>query len=146
MMARLAFSAPSVPEPTAVGLAPTIETPRLVLRSQSSDPAGTIRLTLLLKPNFAEAGWIEFSLRPGPDRAAELCFFLAVPYRGRGLMREAARAAAPRALRLLDARAIRTTLPADAQSAHAVARSIGLVETSGRGAMKRFEKELCLLF
>lgn len=125
---------------------PTIETPRLVLRAQSRDPAGTVSVTILLKPGFVETGWIAFKLRDGLERAAELCFFLAPPHRGHGLMREALRAAAPRALRLLGARAIRATLPTDTLSAHAVARSIGLVEAAHRGTTKRFEKELCILF
>lgn len=142
-MTKLARLAHDIGKPRDADFA-TIETPRLVLRPQSSETAGTIGIAILLKPSFAEAGWMEFRLRG--DRAADLCFFLAPPYRGRSLMREAVRAAAPPALRLLGARSIRATLPADAPAARAVARSIGLIEASRRGAMTRFEKDLCILF
>lgn len=145
-MARLARLEQAIPGAHDARRIPAIETPRLVLRSNSSEPAGTVALAILIKPGLTEGGWIEFSLRDGGGRVAQMCFFLAPPYRGTGLMREALRAAAPRALRFLDARTIQAMLPADANSAHAVVRSIGLVQTWRRGAVTRFEKELCLLF
>lgn len=122
---------------------PAIETVRLVLLARASNDPETVELAILLKPALAEAGWIAFNLENRKDRVAGLCFFLAPLYRGRGLMREAARAAAPPALRLLGARALRATLPADAPAAHGVARALGLAASSRRGAMWRFEKDLC---
>ncbi|MGQ0659736.1 GNAT family N-acetyltransferase [Sphingosinicella sp.] len=141
-MAALALAMPAAQTSGAPRSLPAIETPRLVLRARDSAP-GTVDLAILLKPGLAEAGWIGFALGGGADRVAELCFFLAPLYRGRGLMREAARAAAPPALRLLGARGVRATLPADAPAAHEVARALGLAASSRRGPMRRFEKDLC---
>jgi RimJ/RimL family protein N-acetyltransferase len=126
-----------------VSAAPPIETPRLALRSADVSDAGVVELTILLKPNLAEAGWVRFSLAEDSARVVELSFFLAPPYRGRGLMPEAARAAAPRALRLLGAQVFRAILPADAAAAQGVARALGLAAAPGRGATRRFEKDLC---
>lgn len=121
---------------------PTIETSRLVLRARATGEPDTLGMTILLKPGLFEAGWIQFDLRDAVEREVELRFFLQPPFRGRELMREAARAAAPQALRLLGARLLYATLPADALAAQQVARALGLAPSPGRGPMRRFEKDL----
>ena len=121
---------------------PTIETSRLVLRARATGDADTLAMTILLKPGLFEAGRIQFDLRDAVDREVEFRFFLDPPFRGRGLMREAVRAAAPQALRLLGARLLYATLPADALAAQQVARALGLSPSPGRGPMRRFEKDL----
>lgn len=119
-----------------------IETPRLVLRARATGHAHALDVMILVKPGLFNAGWIRFGLRDAVDREVELGFFLESAYRGRGLMCEAVRAAVPQALRLLGARMLYATLPADAPAAQRVARALGLAESSGRGPMRRFEKDL----
>ena len=121
----------------------TIETSRLVLRARESADVDLLDVAILLKPGLIEAGWLQFSLRPGQYREVELACFLEPAHRGRGLMREAARAAAPKALRLLGARGLCMLLPADAAAAEQVARALGLVAAPRRGHLRRFEKDLC---
>lgn len=120
-----------------------VETPRLVLRAREPGDIDVLDVTILVKPGLAEAGWLRFSLRPGRDREVELGFFLEPAHRGRGLMREAARVATPRALRLLGARGLCALLPADALAAERVVRALGLVAATRRGSLRRFEKDLC---
>lgn len=120
-----------------------IETPRLLLRARETREPNVLDVAILLKPGLVEAGWLRFSLRPSRDGEVELDFFLEPAQRGQGLMREAARAATPRALRLLGARSLGASLPADAVSAHKVARALGLVPSARRGSLRRFEKDLC---
>lgn len=122
-----------------------IDTPRLFLRAQFDGDPGNLLVTILLRPGLAEVGWMEFGLHQGPDRKVELGFFLDPTCRGRGLMREATRAALPQALRLLDARLLCATLPAGAPAAERIVHALGLVATSRRGARNRFEKDLCAL-
>lgn len=118
-----------------------IETPRLVLRPRAVP--GGVDFALYAKPGLEEAGWIAFTLREEGDRVADLRFLLFAAHRGRGLMREAACAAAPPALRLLRAGGLSAKLPADAQAAHKIARALGLTPAAHRGAMQCFEKDLC---
>lgn len=120
-----------------------IETPRLILRAHEGDDPTVLGVTILLKPGLAEAGWMRFSLREERDREVELEFFLESSCRGRGLMREAACAAVPQVLRLLNARVLGAALPADSGAAEGVVRALGLVASSRRGATRRFEKDLC---
>lgn len=121
----------------------SIETTRLVLRAVDAADPGMVELTILLKPGFVEAGRIRFVLRGGIDREAEFDCFLEPSWRRRGLMREAALAAAPRVLHLLRARSIHMMLPADARAAQGIARALGLVASPARGTLLRFEKDLC---
>lgn len=120
-----------------------IETPRLILRAHDAADPEVVGVTILLKPGLAEAGWMRFTPCAGVAGEVELGFFLEPSCRGRGLMREAARAALPQVLRLLGARTLCAMVPADAPAAESVARSLGLVASSRRGAMRRFEKDLC---
>lgn len=120
-----------------------IETPRLILRAHQGDDPKLLGVTILLKPGLAEAGWMQFSLREGRDHEVELGFFLEPSCRGRGLMREAALAAVPQVLRLLDARVLCATVPADSPAAESVTRALGLIASSRRGSNRRFEKDLC---
>lgn len=120
-----------------------IETPRLILRAHQGDDPGVLAVTILLKPGLAEAGWMQFRLHDERDREVELGFFLEPSCRGRGLMREAALAAVPQMLRMLDARVLSAALPADSPAAESVARALGLAASSRRGSKCRFEKDLC---
>lgn len=120
---------------------PAIETPRLVLRARAAP--SVVDLAIYAKPGLEQAGWIAFTLSDDADRVADLRFLLFAAHRGRGLMREAACAAAPPALRLLRARGLRAVLPAEAPAAHGVARALGLAPLPRRGAMRCFEKDLC---
>lgn len=120
-----------------------IETSRLILRAEWTHEPNVLRVAVLLKPGLMEAGWLRFDLRNEIDRDVELGFFLEAPHRGRGLMHEAARAALPQVLRLFKARTLGATVPSSAPAAESVARRLGLVAMSRRGAGRRFEKDLC---
>lgn len=121
----------------------TIETPRLLLRSSKPADPNVLDVAILLKRGLVEVGWLQFSLRDAREREVELGFFLEPVHRGCGLMREAARAAAPQALRLLGAWSLSALLPPGSEAAQKVARALGLVAAARRGSLQRFEKDLC---
>ena len=120
-----------------------IDTARLSLRAHYGDDPGVVRVAILLQPGLGEAGWMQLSMGDGLDREVELGFFLDPSCRGRGLMREATRAALPQVLRLLDARLLSAMVPADAPAAERVVQALGLRATARGGANRRFEKDLC---
>ena len=135
---------PVMPRSRIGGARLAVETPRLLLRGIGE--AGALELAILLKPGLVEAGWLRFSLGSAQARDVGIGFFLEPEHRGCGLMREAVRAATPQALRLLGAKSLYALLPADAPAAHKVAAALGLAPGARRGALRRYEKDLCGLF
>ncbi len=121
----------------------TTTTPRLMLLARRDSAAGLI-CTLHDKVTRRRLGWISFGRALDDPGSIRIDFFIEARERGRGLMREAMRAAAGPAFARLKARIAYAQVRADGAAAIAVMRGIGLRRANrATAALLHFEKDLC---